>query len=199
MMGGLDRTELAREAATLLMLMTVGWLAGRKWRTRLAYWLIAFGVWDIFYYVFLKTLTGWPQSLFSWDVLFLLPLPWWGPVFAPVSVALLMILWGTLMCGEEEPGEGLCLNRKVYGLNLAGIGLALYVFMADSIRVLGEGREILRTLLPTKFNWPLFGVAWLLMAVPVADAAWQAWRRRGTRLVAPRTTSQLNGRQGQLS
>ena len=27
---------------------------------------------------------GWPETVLDWDILFLLPLPWWGPVIAPV-------------------------------------------------------------------------------------------------------------------
>jgi hypothetical protein len=69
---GLERAELVREAATLLMLLTVGWLAGRNWRTRFGYAAIAFGIWDIFYYLFLRVMTGWPKSIFDWDILFLL-------------------------------------------------------------------------------------------------------------------------------
>ena len=97
MSGILEQVELVREAATLVMLLTIGMLAGRTGRTRLGYTAIAFGVWDIFYYVFLKVICDWPKSLFDWDVLFLLPLPWWGPVLAPVCIALLMIVWGTLV------------------------------------------------------------------------------------------------------
>src|SRR5262245_50564376 len=78
-MPGLIAPEIIREAATIVMLTAVGWLAGRSWRGRFGYLLIAFGVWDIFYYVFLKILTGWPRTLLDWDVLFLIPLPWWGP------------------------------------------------------------------------------------------------------------------------
>src|SRR5215470_2416789 len=89
--------EMVRELATMVMLLTVGMLAGRNWKSRLGYSAIAFGVWDIFYYVFLKVMCGWPRTLLDWDVLFLLPLPWWGPVLAPVSIALLMILWGTVV------------------------------------------------------------------------------------------------------
>ena len=95
--GVMEQVELVREAATLLMLFTIGALAGRTWRTRLGYATIAFGVWDIFYYVFLYVICGWPRSLFDWDLLFLLPLPWWGPVLAPVCIAMLMIAWGTLV------------------------------------------------------------------------------------------------------
>src|SRR5262249_38676844 len=82
--GMIGMVELVREAATLVMLLTLGMVAGRTRRAGLAYTAIAFGVWDIFYYVFLRMITGWPASLFDWDILFLLPLPWWGPVIAPV-------------------------------------------------------------------------------------------------------------------
>ncbi len=68
---GLGKTELIREAATMIMLLTIGLLAGRAWRSRLAYTLIAFGVWDILYYVFLAIISAWPRSLLDWDVLFL--------------------------------------------------------------------------------------------------------------------------------
>jgi len=165
--GRLGVAELFREAATLLMLLTVGMLAGRNWRARLGYSAIAFGVWDIFYYVFLKVMCGWPKSLFDWDILFLLPLPWWGPVIAPVSIALLMILWGTLAVGwEVEPAKGNS-EWKMWVLNFLGIALALYVFMADTIGVAGQGTAVVRKVLPTWFNWPLFGVALVLMAAPI--------------------------------
>src|SRR4029078_11006764 len=65
--GVLGQVELVREAATLLMLLAVGVLAGRTWRTRWGYAAIAFGIWDIFYYVFLRVMCGWPRSLFDWD------------------------------------------------------------------------------------------------------------------------------------
>ena len=74
------------------MLAAVGMLAGRTRHARVGYTAIAFGVWDIVYYVFLRLIGGWPRSLLDWDVLFLLPLPWWGPVLAPVFIAMLMIV-----------------------------------------------------------------------------------------------------------
>jgi hypothetical protein len=87
MRGALGQVELVREAATLVMLATLGMLAGRTRRARLGYAAIAFGIWDIFYYVFLRLIGDWPKSLLDWDILFLLPVPWWGPVLAPVSIA----------------------------------------------------------------------------------------------------------------
>jgi hypothetical protein len=172
--------ELVREAATLVMLLTVGMLAGRAWRARLGYASIAFGIWDIFYYVFLRIMCGWPRSLFDWDILFLLPLPWWGPVLAPVCIALLMILWGTEASYSEDAG------RPVTGvggwvLTAAGIALALYVFMADSIWHLQQGRDAAAFVLPTTFNWPAFWLALLMMALPLVSAHWR-WRPPSGRL-----------------
>jgi hypothetical protein len=184
LIGGLGPVELAREFATLVMLFTVGVLAGRDWRARLGYSAIAFGVWDIFYYLFLKVICGWPNSLLDWDVLFLIPLPWWGPVIAPVSIALLMILWGTLASQFERTPSPLLSNWRVWVLNSIGIALALYVFMADAIRVADQGAEVIRNVLPTRFNWPLFCVALVLMAVPVIRLGHELWTQRALQLQA---------------
>ncbi len=163
--GGIAAVELPREFATLVMLFTVGVLAGKTWRARWGYALIAFGVWDIFYYVFLKVICGWPQSLLDWDVLFLIPLVWWGPVLAPVLISGLMILWGTLVSQvETRPAPA---GKRAWLLNVSGGVLALYVFMADSLRMAGNGLESIRTMLPVHFNWPLFLIALALMAAPL--------------------------------
>jgi hypothetical protein len=174
MSGALGPVELVREAATLVMLLTVGMLAGRTLRTRLGYTAIAFGVWDIFYYVFLKMIYDWPKSLFDWDVLFLLPLPWWGPVLAPVCIALLMIVWGTLITQRAvKPPARSVASKFCWRLNWLGISLALYVFMADALRTVPQGIEATRTVLPTAFDWPMFVVAVALMAAPIAHTAWR--------------------------
>lgn len=166
--GALGTIELAREVATLVMLAAVACLAGRTMRTRLAYAAIAFGTWDIFYYMWLKVMYGWPASLLDWDVLFLLPLPWWGPVIAPVSIAVLMIVWGTLATASPAPSAARGSARRLWSAAGAGAALALYVFMADSLRAAPHGVEAVRTVLPVTFNWPLFLMALALMAAPVA-------------------------------
>jgi hypothetical protein len=176
--GGLAKAELIREFATLVMLFTVGMLAGKSWRSRLGYAAIAFGIWDIFYYLFLKVICAWPSSLLDWDILFLLPLPWWGPVLAPVSIAILMILWGTLASQVEQLRQSLVSSAIPWTLNFIGTFIALYVFMADALRVSTKGETALRTLLPTKFNWALFGVALLLMAAPLASELRQIFGKR---------------------
>ncbi len=167
--GPLGNVELWREAATLVMLAAVGWLAGRTWRQRAGYAALAFGAWDVLYYVFLRPISGWPGTPLDWDILFLLPLPWWGPVIAPVSIALLMIVWGTLV----TQASGRATPRWPWAPAAAGAVLALGVFMADAFRALPGGREAILRVLPTAFNWPLFLAALMLMAVPVAHLAYR--------------------------
>ncbi len=173
---GLGQTELIREAATLIMLLTVGVLAGRTWRGRLAYTLIAFGVWDIFYYVFLAVIAHWPTSIMDWDVLFLIPLPWWGPVIAPVLIALLMVGGGTLVSQFDRPDRPIWPGRRAQLLNIAGVTVALLVFMTNAIQTLGSGADAARRILPGYFNWPAFIVALALMAAPIVDVGWRIWR-----------------------
>jgi hypothetical protein len=163
MTGALGTVELWREAATLVMIAALGVLAGHTWRVRAGYAALAFGAWDIFYYVFLRLISGWPRTLLDWDILFLLPLPWWGPVLAPVSIALVMILWGTL---ATQSGDRTIDARWAWALACVGIVLALTVFMIDTWRALLDGRDAVLQVLPTTFNWPLFRVALLLMASP---------------------------------
>ena len=166
-LGGFASVELPREFATLVMLFAVGFLAGRNWRARVGYFVIAFGVWDIFYYVFLKIICDWPHSLLDWDILFLLPMPWWGPVLAPVLISVLMILWGTLASQFKASRSSGLPDWCVWVLNLSGVMLALYMFMADTIAASHRGLDAIRTTLPGQFNWPLFLVALMLMSAPV--------------------------------
>ena len=175
---GLQRAEMLREAATMIMLGCVGWISGKVWRTRVAYLLIAFGVWDIFYYVFLKVLTGWPRTLLDWDILFLIPLPWWGPVLTPMSVAALMVLFGTLCTGDEPP---LWPSRRSLRLSICGIGLLLAAFMFDAIGLLCRGADfvVIRDWLPKSFPWFLFSIGLALAAVPSFDLALQFIARSG--------------------
>ena len=176
---GLGAVELVREVATLVMLFAVGMMAGKTWRSRWGYAAIAFGVWDIFYYVFLKVITRWPHSLTNWDILFLLPLPWWGPVIAPMLIAALMILWGTLGSQwEHRYDHPFRAEWKAWAFNFTGIALALYVFMEDALKVTGGGESAWRKMLPERFDWALFTVALVLMAAPVVECSRRIRQRR---------------------
>ena len=106
--------EVGRETATMVMLATVGVAAGRTKVGKWAYFLYLFGVWDIFYYVWLKVFLDWPASLFTWDVLFLIPVPWVGPVLAPVTVALTMIGMALVLLHLEQRGPVLPAGKTVW-------------------------------------------------------------------------------------
>jgi len=173
----LMHTELAREAATLVMLAAVAWLAGRERRSRFGYFALAFGVWDIFYYLFLVPMSGWPRSPLDWDVLFLIPLPWWGPVLAPVSIAALMVAGGTLLTQCAKDGRAPWPGRASLAAGGAGALLALYAFMADALRAPEWTAQALGRILPAAFDWPLFALALALMCVPLADLLRQLRRR----------------------
>ncbi len=164
---GLGHIEIIRELATLIMLVTVGWLAGKTPRARFAYAAIAFGAWDICYYIYLVPMSGWPRSIFDWDILFLLPLPWWGPVLAPISIAMLCVIGGTLITQTDSFARPIA-----WCIAILGAMIALYTFMADAIRVAAQGERAIQSVLPTQFNWHLFIVAIALMGVPIVEMVW---------------------------
>jgi hypothetical protein len=123
--------ELLREFATMLMLLSIAVLIGKKLWERFAYFLFCFGVWDIFYYVWLKVLLDWPSTIFEWDILFLIPLPWIGPVIAPVSISLLMLIFSLFIIHsfyKDYEFKPTLLSRI---LALAGTGFILFSFMRD--------------------------------------------------------------------
>jgi hypothetical protein len=171
--GALGNVEIWREGATLVLLAAVGWLAGRTWRQRAGYAAIAFGIWDVVYYVFLRLISGWPHTLFDWDILFLLPLPWWGPVLAPVIIAVLMIVWGTLVTRVEDRFADDRNAPWIWVPGAIGVVLALGVFMNDALRALPDGRAAVLQVLPAAFNWPLFSTALVMMATPVAHIVYR--------------------------
>lgn len=131
--------EYIREAATLVMLAAVGIFAGAKRWERFGYFIVAFGVWDIFYYVWLKVLVDWPSGLLDSDILFLLPLPWVGPVIAPVLISLLMIICGSLIAIRFGKGGGFKPTPLSWSLCLTGVILVLYSFMKDTGSTLHDG------------------------------------------------------------
>lgn len=88
------RTEIGREVATIVMILSVSLIAYTSWKKKVGAFLLVFGIWDIFYYVFLKAILGWPGSLMTLDVLFLIPVPWISPVVVPVAISCVMIAVG---------------------------------------------------------------------------------------------------------
>ncbi len=88
------RVEVVRESATMVMLLAVAWLAGRTARQRVGAYFVAFAVWDLTYYLYLRLIDGWPTSLFTRDVFFLVPVPWIGPVITPLLIFLVVLVIG---------------------------------------------------------------------------------------------------------
>ena len=153
-----EAIEVAREAATLVMIGAVGWLAGRTRLERLAWAAVVFGAWDIVYYVALRLAVGWPAALTDWDVLFLIPDKWVGPVWAPVVVSLALVGFGLAAARRLRLGRSVLVGRRAGGAALAGGYLVTASFLVDSARVVAGDQG-------PWTGWPLF---WAGMGLAVA-------------------------------
>src|SRR4029078_133153 len=132
---GMIAIEMGREIATLIMLLGVAVLAGKDRSDRLLVFCVTFGIWDVFYYVWLWFFLRWPPSLLTWDILFLIPVPWIGPVLAPVIVSVVMIVGGLGMAGRggggQAGGEPFSFPGSLLMLAIAGGVLVLGSFVLD--------------------------------------------------------------------
>lgn len=183
---GLATTEILREGATMIMLLSAGYLVGRNLAERFAWFLYCFAIWDIFYYVFLKLLIGWPESLFTWDILFLIPVAWTGPVLAPVIVSLTMVLLAfTLLHFAVQKEMPVKVSLLEWTLMITGSLVMVLAFIWDFcsyvIRTEGSigsvfgtaGNQFLFSYIPGTFNWYLFAVAEFILLAAIA----MIWRR----------------------
>lgn len=166
--GHLAWIEVGREAATLVMLGSIGVLLGRHGWERLAWTAVAFGTWDIAYYGWLAVFIGWPTSPLDVDLLFLIPVPWVGPVWAPVAVSVALVSVGLAAARSSSLGHDLMIGGRHVAAGLLGGGLVLLSFMLDAPGILAGAQ-------PGPFAWPVF-VAGLATAIA---AAWDALRRVG--------------------
>ena len=171
MSADLVTAEWIREIATLVMLAGVGIIAGRNGLQRLFYALFAFGVWDIVYYAALKLFLGWPESMMTWDLLFLIPVSWLGPVLAPVINSLTMILMALIFIGRQERGYYVRPGISDWVLIFCGALVILYTYLVDYSRLLFESgalrsgasqeagerlAEMITKYIPSHYNWTLF-------------------------------------------
>jgi hypothetical protein len=124
-------TEFWREIATIIMLWSAGYLAGKNRAERFAYFIYSFAVWDLFYYVFLKAILNWPESFFTWDILFLIPVPWIGPVLAPCLVCLCMITLSWMMIYFNAKGLKANLKGRERMLIISGCLIIVASFVKD--------------------------------------------------------------------
>ena len=128
------------------MLLIVGWLAGTNLATRFGFFLAAFGIWDIWYYVGLYAWAGWPRSILEWDCLFLLPCPWYGPVLAPVLISLSFIVSCICLIAAERKGQGVRASLPRVGLLTLGWAIWILSFILPGIGLHGKGY-------PASFPW----------------------------------------------
>jgi hypothetical protein len=165
--------ELGREAATIVMLATFGIAAGRTKVGKFAYFLLLFGIWDIFYYLWLKVFLDWPDSLLTWDVLFLIPVPWIGPVLAPVTVALTMIGMGLVLLHLEQRGPVLPAGKAVWLAQMVACLIVIVSFTMDVVPRLSDHGALLAQWIPTYYRW------WMLIlgqALALGTFGYWAWR-----------------------
>ncbi len=123
--------EIFREFATMIMLATVAILTARRFWKRFAAFMYVFGIWDIFYYVWLKAILDWPASLLDWDILFLIPIPWIGPVIAPCLISILMITVGYYILRLYDRGIEFRVAPLSWLCGILGTAVILFSFMWD--------------------------------------------------------------------
>ena len=145
--------EWMREFATIVMLVTIGMLAGKKVYEKFAYFIYAFAIWDIFYYIFLKLTLNWPDSFLTWDLLFLIPWPWIGPVIAPILYSLVFIITAFLIISFGDAGIKVKINILEWLFIIISGGFARQFF------TLAENQqfyEVIAKYSPSYYNWLVF-------------------------------------------
>ena len=151
-------TETGREAATLVLMFTGAYLFGRDRRQRIAYFATIFAVWDIFYYLWLKALINWPASLLDWDILFLIPLPWAGPVLAPLIVSITLLAFAAVALYRSSISAAVEVSLpEWFVFVLAGSAIVVSFCIAGHYIAQPNFREY--------FHWPLFALGELAAVV----------------------------------
>jgi hypothetical protein len=172
--------EWIREIATIVMLDAIAWIAGKNLLQRGSFFLFVFGVWDIFYYVALKLILDWPSSLLTWDILFLIPVPWLGPVMAPVLISLVMIVVSLLFTFLPEKGYPIVIKPLEWILLVAGNGIMFFTFIRDYLNLIiqsgiteGSGNaevkagfwKMITSYVPVHYNWMLYTAGMLVVLI----------------------------------
>jgi len=174
--------EWVREISTLLMLGSVAWISGKIFLKRLSVFLFIFGVWDIIYYVGLKIFLDWPESLLTWDILFLIPITWVSPVLAPIICSLLMIIMALILDFHLFYNNLKKLKKTEFALLFAGTAIIYFTFTVDfgmmlikgnflkQYFTLAENSEFLALLTswePAHFNWTLFAFGFTIICTAI--------------------------------
>jgi hypothetical protein len=169
--------EIGREVATIAMLAAIALAVARNAGQWAAAFVIAFGTWDITFYLFLKVLLDWPASLFTWDILFLVPVPWAGPVLAPVLVSMAMVALGSWHLRSEASGPGVRIGAIEWVGIVGGAVVIVVSFAMDFRHVMSGG-------MPHPFHWPVFGLGMTLGVGSYVRAALSGTRLRAIPVAA---------------
>ena len=180
-------TEILRELATLIMLLTIAIISGKSFSQRFAWFIYTFAIWDIFYYVFLKLMIAWPESLLTWDILFLIPTTWTGPVLSPVIVSFTMIILAMIILYYAEKNISTKINRLEWTGLILGSIILVFGFILDYSQYMlshfsllemlnmknPEVMQIAFSYIPFRFPWWIF----ILGEGVVLGAVFSLWRR----------------------
>lgn len=141
--------EILREFSTLTILFSLSVIIGKLRQNRIATFFYLFGIWDIFYYIFLYFLIKWPKSLFDWDILFLIPFPWVSPVYAPLLCSISFITFSIFIFYFSNEGYPIPILFKDFILFFISSFLILLSFFSQTSKVLNNQ-------IPEKFPHFLF-------------------------------------------
>jgi hypothetical protein len=192
-------TEIFRELATLIMLAAIAVISGRSNLERFGFFIFAFGIWDIFYYVFLYVLLGWPESLFTWDILFLIPTTWIGPVMAPMINAFSMIIFGSLIWYFDSTGRIRPVKLREWILLILGSMTVIWAYIEDYVTFMrkefslkevifpsdaGKLIEFATQYVPEEFNWWIYIAGQILI---IAGIGFWVGSHRGSQRISQRT------------
>jgi hypothetical protein len=163
--------ESFREISTVVILVVAGMITGRTAYERFSYFLYCFGLWDIFYYVWLKVLLNWPPSLLTWDILFLIPVVWVGPVLAPIICAGTMVVYSLMILYFQNGGYPIRITRQAWIMMYLGFFIIFITFVSDYSGLMIQAgfpgkmtswttdphfQRIIEGYIPASFNWTLF-------------------------------------------
>ncbi len=173
-------TEFLREFFSLVMIVSVAALAKRDFYGRFANFLFIFAIWDIFYYIFLKIILGWPASFATWDILFLIPVPWSSPVIAPIIISLIMLTLSFVIYHFQGKHITFEIKAREWLILVGGAVIIFISFVLDYLRFflahynnleqIGFQKKLenlTREYQPDSFNWPVYilGILVLILSI----------------------------------
>jgi hypothetical protein len=141
--------EIFRELATLIMLLGAGFLSGRSRTEKFGLFLFSFAVWDIFYYIFLKITLNWPSSLMTWDILFLIPTTWVGPVIAPLLISVIMIVFAIIISRSTSRSVQIRIKPLEWMFLISGSFVLIIGFIYDYVRFMLQFFSLSELFLPS--------------------------------------------------